>query len=274
MATLGFDPEYLVVEAGNTARPVPVCGKVGGTKEEPIMMPDWGEGFGYHEDNVAVELCAPPSEDEYVAADYLMTGIAMLDEVLKDKKLARYKRPEAKFLNSQLRSEQATQFGCEPDFDAYTGGRSPRAVKEGQFGNMRFAGGHIHLGGEFNCPQFVVALFCDLAIGGFMRMNQRPISPYRMKWYGQPGIFRPKEYGVEYRTLDNSWTTNSSLRQNVLVRAMSVARFCEDSTPTQIKKLVDSIEWLTVKEYIGGKKGIQEKFVEQQALAAAQGIYV
>lgn len=274
MATLGFDPEFLVAERGNKARPVPVCGKVGGTKEEPIMMPDWGEGYGYHEDNVAIELCAPPSEDEYVAADNLMTGIALIDSVLKEKGLIRYNRPEAKFLNSQLRSEQAQHFGCDPDFDAYSGGRSPRTVKEGQFGTMRYAGGHIHLGGEFNCPQFVVALLCDLSIGGFMRLNQRPLSPERMKWYGAPGVFRPKEYGIEYRTLDNSWCNNSSLRQNVLVRAMSVARYCEDSTPTQIKRLVDSIEWLTVKEFVSGKNTIRERFVEQQTLAAAQGIYV
>ena len=40
-----------------------------------------------------------------------------------------------------------------------------------------------------------------------------PIEPAsgRQNWYGQRGVFRPKHYGVEFRTPSNSWLSSEAL---------------------------------------------------------------
>ncbi len=244
---IGTDPEWFVQEKSSV---VAICGKIGGTKNEPLTFGDSeNPGFKYHEDNVCIELAVPPEPDEYTATETLYHGLKLLDSKLKENGLRRATGDARLFPASQLTHKNAKTFGCDPDYDAYTGGFDTRAgIDLAALGGWRFAGGHIHLGGQFNCPPFVVALLADLCIGT-RYVASEPMTE-RRKYYGQPGIFRPKPYGVEYRTLGNRWTRNQDTVFDTYTRARSLGQWLEATPASRIKRLTDSINWTVVREYM------------------------
>lgn len=253
MSTIGFDPEFLVrhMDSGEVT---PICGLLGGTKQEPIPMLDI-PGFMMHEDNVCAEISCPPGNDPQQAMGRLLEAISYLDEELVDRRLRRWDLPEHEFDSGQLNMPGAREFGCDADFDAYTGGKQRNNVPS--FGSKRFAGGHIHLGGEFNCPKFVVALFCDLVLG--IERSPANVEIGRAAWYGKAGVFRPKEYGIEYRTLSNAWCNNAGSQSRVedtIYKAWDLLLWLENTSATNIKKVCDEIQWLDVRAYMDRKRSV------------------
>jgi hypothetical protein len=99
--------------------------------------------------------------------------------------------------------------GCEPDFNAYTMQANPVPDAEVTY---RTASGHIHIGwtegmdvndpGHLEACQMLVK-HLDASIG-LLNAVFEPTNT-RRDLYGKAGAFRPKSYGVEYRTLSNSW---------------------------------------------------------------------
>ena len=242
--TIGFDPEFFVAQKGYRT-PIPVCGLIGGTKAAPKSLPM--DGYFYHEDNVVAELGVPPASDPYEACEVLTTGMNLLNAKLKEKGLRKIYHAEYEFSPEQLNTPQAREFGCDPDYDAYTGGVKPRRGVP-DFGAYRFAGGHIHLGGTFNCPAFVVALLCDLALATRGYINDDNLR--RREWYGRAGSFRVKDYGIEYRTLDSMWTKYDDVRYSTVQRAYYIADWCTKTSAVDIKRVVDSVNWVVVRDYI------------------------
>lgn len=251
MHTIGFDPEWFVQQKGAIR---PACGVFGGTKEKPLEL--GLDGFTYHEDNVTLELQVPPATNEDDAANNLAEGIAMLQQVAKSKGYAlSLGRDQYKFPMSQLRSKKANTFGCDADFMAYDGGTDPRKpLDPSDLNGERYAGGHIHIGGDFNCPPFVAALFMDIAVGANLaqQAKQLPVSkrPGRRGFYGAAGVFRPKPYGIEYRTPGSSWLKYDDVRYGIICRALGVARWLENNPATHIRAATTAINWLAVREFV------------------------
>jgi hypothetical protein len=218
--TIGADPEFFLYSyAGDYDHDegeegyIPCVGIVPGTKENPY---DLGDGYFCHEDNVALEVGIPPTENPYQFADSIASVKNMvMDQFLDDMRAELCFQPAVTFESRQLDSPQAQQFGCEPDYDAYTNGKVRTVPMDMFASNMRFAGGHIHIGGQFNCPPFVAALFADVFIGLANAVRKQPYYSDALKqrgqWYGKPGIFRPKSYGIEYRTPSNFWCQSHDL---------------------------------------------------------------
>lgn len=257
--TLGADPEWFVKTDAGVIQTV--CGKVGGTKENPIPMKN---GFAYHEDNVVIELSVPSRKSIRTATEAIHNGRQQLSEVLAEKGLYfQDDRDTVIFPLDRLQDSQAQQFGCEADYDAYTGGKARSNIPD--FGRARFAGGHLHIGAEFNCPKFIVAMFMDLALCyqpglknvsmGQVAVNtlNRYASPEyntRSHWYGKPGIYRPKPYGIEYRTLNNRWCSRLNTTSLAYGMAHRVASWLANKSPTHIKTVVDKVPWLLVKQHL------------------------
>lgn len=200
---LGCDPEVFTVDA-QTGKFLSIIGCIGAGKENPLQVPDLPNGFTLQEDNVAMEFGIPPaaSADEFVA--HIQTVL----------KAGLSKIPGRAFSNlsctifpeDQMQDPLAYIFGCEPDFNAWTGEENPKPKPPHPL--MRSAGGHVHIetkqdpknvGRSFDLFCVVPSLFMDR--GGDKR---RPI-------YGRAGAIRFKPYGVECRALSNFWIFDEKL---------------------------------------------------------------
>ena len=238
---VGADVEVFLTKDDHV---VPCVGLVEGTKDKPWQPPDFVKGFALQEDNVMLEFNVPPASSLWAWEENLRTARKMLKQ---------YTPPEHKyivvehnnFIPKDLRSTQAKTIGCEPDFDAYSGGEERTFC--GVLGNTRTCGGHIHLGGDFNCPDFVAALFADLLIGTLPDVRSR--GGPRAEWYGKAGIYRPKPYGIEYRTPSNRWFSDRSTIHNAGCAAYHLARYLTYSDAATIRLAFKAIPWTMIREY-------------------------
>jgi len=234
---------------------VPCVGILEGTKDKPYQPKGYSNGFAIQEDNVMVEFNIPPqtSADGFIKA--INKGRNMVLGELYERHGSKYSLYSTKhvhrFRASELASQQAQTIGCEGDFDAYEGGKM--RVDPPAPGFTRSCGGHIHLGGDFKCPDFVAALFAELFIGVRAQLFIAADDP-RAKWYGKPGIYRPKPYGIEYRTPHNGWVNDSYQMSSVASGAYRCARYLTTTDTVSIQAAFRKIPWLKVRElmYEGG----------------------
>lgn len=111
--------------------------------------------------------------------------------------------------------EAALELGCDPDFNGWTlsTNNKPNARKP-----MRTASGHVHIGwtkGEdvqsadhFElCAELACQMDFYLGLGSLFYDDDQE----RRSMYGNPGCFRPKPYGAEYRTLSNKWLNDRKI---------------------------------------------------------------
>lgn len=230
-ATFGCDPEIFVKD--NT-RLLSVVGRVGGTKEEPLQLSGLPKGFAVQEDNVAVEFCIPParSVDEFVGS--VTTALSAIggNFIAPQGLEFAFGVSSALFDEDQLQSEAARTFGCDPDFNIYTGDENPRPDVGDALGadgiRLRTAGGHVHFGWDNPEHEQRVAVIraADVVLGTasvFLDADAR-----RSLLYGKAGAHRPKAYGVEYRTLSNFWIQNEKLIRFVAEEAQRVVQFANE----------------------------------------------
>jgi len=205
MFSIGADPEFFLTEAGTV---VSAEGKIGGTKEEPKLFDD--RGFFMQEDNVMVEFNIPVSfsKQEFIdniefAKEYLTKHAELIGCGVK------YSASET-FTDLQLSTEQAKYFGCEPDKNVYTKSKN---VPVCNMGNIRCAGGHVHVGYEFIAEEekelFIKAL--DVYLGLDSVLLDRDTR--RREFYGKAGSYRDTGYGIEYRVLSNFWLNSKDYIQ-------------------------------------------------------------
>lgn len=203
--TVGGDPEGFLVDQHRGAL-VPAIGRIGGTKGNPVQL----QHGGVQEDNVMVELNIIPAEDSTTFSNNVEKLYYEVDNIVRQSGLMLSMKAAGKFLVKDLKSKQAQQFGCSPDFNAYTGesNKYPTLGKD----SYRYAGGHIHIG--ISGPTVTdelrrnVVKWMDFLIGlpsVFFDSNQA--SNLRRALYGKSGNYRPTSYGLEYRTPSNFWVT-------------------------------------------------------------------
>jgi len=211
---VGADPEVFVKDRHGRFRSAHKL--IPGTKKEPFVVPKGAVQV----DGMALEFNIDPasSEDEFVenivtVMDELRHMIPNYYELVIE--------PTARFHGNHYRvqPEEALELGCEPDFNAYTGEENPRPDNRT---TMRTAAGHIHLGfGEGfdprspehmdRCCTLVKHLDAYLGLPSLMWDSDTK----RRSMYGKAGAFRPKSYGLEYRTLSNRWLSDEQLMRYV-----------------------------------------------------------
>lgn len=199
---LGCDPEMFLVDAAGSL--VSSIGKIGGSKQEPRPLPI-APGFAVQEDNVAIEFNIPPaaSDEEFEAKVRLATNF-IRNNILSEIGLDVVNLSAASFPKEQLKDPAAKEFGCDPDYNAWTGKRNPRPKASDK--TLRSCGGHLHIGTDlFQSPEDVREFIkhCDLFLGVPSVLMDN--GELRKKLYGKAGAFRYKPYGCEYRSLSNFW---------------------------------------------------------------------
>jgi hypothetical protein len=197
--TIGCDPEFFIKQFNKHKSAI---GLIGGSKDQP--RPLAREGFAILEDNVAVEFNIAPCHNhmEFIEAiQYVMKG-------LQKNVLAEYEvstESAVLFDADQLTHPQAQEFGCEPDYNAWTKDINPRPCAADAA--LRSAGGHVHVGTTENPIEVIRAM--DLFLGVPSTVMDK--GTLRRQLYGKAGSFRQKPYGCEYRTLSNFWIFNPDL---------------------------------------------------------------
>jgi Phage phiEco32-like COOH.NH2 ligase-type 2 len=192
----GADPEVFTTDV-QSGKFLSIIGEIGAGKENPFQIPDLPPGFTLQEDNVALEFGIPPAAtaDEFVhhIQTVMQAGLSKLPGRAFSKLSCTI------FPKDQMEDPMAFIFGCEPDFNAWTGQQNPRPQPPHPF--LRSAGGHVHIetdldkkdvGRAFDLFCVVPSLFMD-------------DSKDRRKLYGRAGSIRYKPYGVECRALSNFW---------------------------------------------------------------------
>jgi hypothetical protein len=205
---VGCDPEIFVKQNGIF---MSAYGLIVGDKKNPQKVPNGAVQV----DGMALEFNIDPahSEEEFIfnVQDVYNTIRLMVPtyEVVAT--------PVADFSQEYLNSQPAAalELGCDPDYNAWVGEANPRPD-----GNrpMRTASGHVHIGwtdgvdvqdqNHINtCELF--ARQCDFYLGLPSLVYDN--NTRRREMYGKAGAYRPKPYGVEYRTLSNAWLNSKEL---------------------------------------------------------------
>jgi hypothetical protein len=190
---LGADPEVFLKKG---TKHISVVGLVKGNKWNPFQVPYLPRGFTLQQDNVALEFGIPPAANKGAFIDYIQE---VMRAGKQHTKLTYSKESCAIFDEDQMQTAEAHTFGCEPDYNAWTGKANPQPKPGHKF--MRSAGGHVHVETQFDKTLTTRALDLYLGVPSVLMDD----GEERKQMYGKAGAHRPKKYGVEYRTLSNFW---------------------------------------------------------------------
>jgi hypothetical protein len=223
--TLGADPEFFVKRDGDF---YPIVGLLGGSKWEPTRVEEMGIFNAYLEDNVMAEYNISPvdNEDDFVLQIQSMIDLIM--QKLGEEYVADFS-PAARFKPEFLESEQAKVFGCEPDMSAYT--LQIQEVSAEEAGNLRTAGGHIHIGWAEASENLEECAAVARAFDLFVTAPMMLIEPdnERRQLYGSAGSMRTKMYGVECRALSSYWQSSEDLMRFVYRQTMKALAFVQEN---------------------------------------------
>lgn len=196
---IGADPEVFLIEK-ETKKVISAVGLIPGSKHDPFLIGD-NPFEAIQTDNIMAEFCQEPTDDPvkfFNDSQRILNYIrSLLPESLDISIQASTIADE-----SELQSEQAKLFGCDPDFNAWTlrMNESPSSKT-----NLRTAGGHVHIG--YENPEFLPSVEIIKALDLYLTVPSLLLDPddQRRQMYGKAGAFRVKNYGVELRTLSNFW---------------------------------------------------------------------
>jgi hypothetical protein len=234
---IGADPETFV---GSGSRILSAIGHVGGTKEEPRKV-----NLGaLQEDNVLFEFNIDPAASLQEFQRNIRSVLSQGSDVLGLSGLSITRGISSHIYGvDELKSfgESAFIFGCDPDFNAWTGtvNGKPSAQNPG----LRTAGGHIHIGyNHLEGPSYDLnndlGKMCDIFLG--LPSVLLDSDDRRRELYGKPGAIRHKPYGVEYRTLSNFWIFSDNLMEWAYESA--VAAYEQHHRLAELLSIVDGDE--------------------------------
>lgn len=236
--TLGCDPEIFLIDPV-TLEFVSSVGKIGGSKDFP--MPINEEGDAVQEDNVTVEFNTPACTSSAQFIEHINKNKEWIRKRAAELGLHMSIAASATFSDKELDTPEAQTFGCEPDFNAWKKGKqNPRPRADNP--NLRSCGGHIHIGLNDGDDPLLVIQAMDLFVGCLMLEFDKDAD--RRKLYGKAGAFRPKKYGVEYRTASNAWIETDDRIQwawDQTEKALAFVRAGGRFTEEQGKRIQDCI---------------------------------
>lgn len=208
---LGCDPEVFVKnEKGEF---VSAHGMIPGTKDEPLKV----RNGMVQVDGMALEFGIDPAANKRDFVYRINDVLSQLREMLPQghslciSSIAKFS-PEV----MAAQPEEALELGCDPDYNAYTLDKNPRPKLPDP--NIRSAGGHVHIGWGVGLPTrepkhieacAALAAEMDYYMGAASLAWDK--DALRRSIYGAAGAFRPKPYGMEYRSGSNQWLKSDEL---------------------------------------------------------------
>ncbi len=220
----GADPELFLKNSGGFF--ISAIGKIGGSKQIPRPIDD--RGSAVQEDNVAVEFNIAPAKSAREFVKNLYIPLTYIRGHVKGMGLIPAIVPSAIFPESELDCDAAQEFGCEPDYNVWTGKTNPRPKAKGPLAALRTCGGHIHV--SWDDPKMNERKELIKAMDLFQGVPSVLMDPdsRRRVLYGRAGAYRPKLYGVEYRVLSNFWITSPQMMKWAYRQANRAIEFIHD----------------------------------------------
>lgn len=233
--TVGADPEILLVNSQGVPHGALQCST--GTKESPE---ECNKG-AIQVDGMALEFNILPANNPNEFVENINT---VLDECesraadqslrITDSSILDY----ARYINEHGATEDELLFGCDPDYNCYTGSENEMPDNDGSI-TVRTAGGHVHVGFSYWDKESYKGIVpdlvrvCDLFLGINSVLTDN--GKERKQMYGKAGAYRVKSYGFEYRTLSNYWIFDEDLTKAIaetMIKVFSLDR-------VSLKSLVD-----------------------------------
>lgn len=214
--TVGCDPELFLMRPDGKF--ISSIGLIGGSKLVPRPVKGGG---AVQEDNVAVEFNIAPADKVETFVSRISHVLEYLTAYAGEKGLLLSVTAAKSFDEDQLKDPKALAFGCETDFNAWT--KQPNDPPKAEDKKLRTTGGHVHIGGVEELDKIQLVRWCDVIMGcSSVLEDDIEGSLKRRELYGKAGCFRPKPYGVEYRTLSPYWIQDKLLMGNIFNRALEV----------------------------------------------------
>lgn len=239
--TIGADPEIFV---GKDGQFVSAHDMVPGDKVEPYRV-DKG---AVQVDGMALEF----NIDPVTCLEDFKNNLHQVQNTLKSMIDPQYDFLEAasvhfdkEFLRSVPRKNAV--LGCSVDFNGWTLDENPSPKSKNL---MRTAGGHIHIGG-FGQKDYYEWDYFKLC-ARLARTLDETIGVHSLFWdkddkrremYGKAGSFRPKSYGMEYRTLSNAWLFKDNLIEFVykgVEEAIGKVFGSDYEPPSVVRDIIDN----------------------------------
>lgn len=246
---IGADVEVFIKDK-TTNEIVSAEGFIKGTKKNPFVFSEHSRHFATSLDNVMAEFGIPPAKTKEEFCNNLKISMDYISSILPEN-LCTVAFPAAELDYKWLTTKSARTFGCEPDFNAYTLNFNPPPMSI--ISNLRSAGGHLHLGYENPFPIFDMDYYSVdsqrseivKALDLFIGVPSVILEPdnKRKELYGKAGAFRPKEYGLEYRTVSNFYLNSKKLTEWVYEAINKAAEWLNslDVFPDDLSKRVQSV---------------------------------
>jgi hypothetical protein len=207
------DPKATVIDR---ARDIMRVHEVTGSKDSPVFLPN---GASIHPDSAGVEFTTHPAPDADAFENEYQTSLMLAQDML-GMELVPIDTYDVSELTDALAAvspfghhvvRAIMEIGCDPDFIDGAIRHVPRAIK---IAPVRELGGHLHIDTTQDAGVVANAL-------------AEALAPYHTgdesSWYRRPGVYRPKPYGLEYRSLGASWLASSETRNAVFNAAQEVA---------------------------------------------------
>ena len=210
---IGQDTELFLKKGDDI---VSAYGIIPGSKQNPYPV----KKGAVQVDGMALEINTHPASTLHQFKTNINTVLSRLHDMIPkdhDMIVTSVAHFSKEYMDAQ--PEEAKLFGCDPDYNAYTGQENqPPDSKT----NMRTAAGHIHIGwtkdkdvydSEHITECCILAKQLDYTLGVPSIVYDN--GQERRQLYGKAGTFRPKPYGIEYRVLSNYWITRDEYMQDV-----------------------------------------------------------
>lgn len=212
--TIGCDPELFLIDKSGAFRSAHDI--VSGSKLSPFEVLKGA----LQPDGTAAEFNITPATSAKEFCENIHSVLSSLQFAVNSKnpELKLKVVPTAWFEPSYFKSlpPEALAFGCTPDWNAYT---AETNVFNGTNKPFRTGAGHVHVGWTsnelvedkahfFDCCEATKQLDASIY---FMSLLW-DLDVQRRSLYGKIGAFRPKSYGVEYRSVSNAWVADPDLQ--------------------------------------------------------------
>ncbi len=209
--TIGVDPEFFLKDK-KTGKNISAHDLIPGSKDKPHKLDDGACQL----DGTAVEFNTAPAASSFEFSYNISSVVGQIRGMIPDKYAFDFSPAIQYDLDYWGKIPQrCKELGCDPDYDATQYNpevpRVPKPLPK-QYETLRTGAGHIHIGWTKDADPLDKSHFWDSKTLAYqMYALFKVVSPIwdtddlRPMLYGSGAAFRPKSYGVEFRSPSNAW---------------------------------------------------------------------